>query len=227
MLIFLQVKGLRKYILFVSLFRCSGLSEMYIHWSSYTDRIACISGFIPGSSQHMYFEEIIVGICCIGGYTSTCDFRLYSSSWDLQPRTLCYSVMPHVHSLSVCWEMAPLSFSTLFECFCFYVSYIVSYILPVALELYNVFSLSCWEVKLNHNVFSLSHWEVKLYSPCRAGRSNCIIMYSPCCTGRSNCIIMYSPCCTGRSNCIIIYSPCRAGRSNCILPVALGGKTVS
>ena len=31
MLIFLQVKGLRKYILFVSLFRCSGLSEMYIH----------------------------------------------------------------------------------------------------------------------------------------------------------------------------------------------------
>ena len=58
--------------------------------------LLAIPGCIPGSSQHMYLENIvIVGICCIGGFTSTCDFWLRSSSWDLQPRNLCYSIMPH------------------------------------------------------------------------------------------------------------------------------------
>ena len=69
MLIFLHVKGLRKYILFVRLFRCSGLREMYIHWSSYTHRIACISGFIP---QHMYLVKlypIIILHIALGGQT--------------------------------------------------------------------------------------------------------------------------------------------------------------
>jgi hypothetical protein len=60
---FLQVKGL---LLFVRLFRCSGLREMYIHWSSYKHRIACISGFIP---QHMYLVKLYLLPVALGGQT--------------------------------------------------------------------------------------------------------------------------------------------------------------
>ena len=115
----------------------------------------------------MYLEKIvIVGICCIGGYTSTCDFRLYSSSWDLQPRNLCYSVMPHVHSFVCCvgrWlhSASPL-FLNVFACM-YHILYRIFSLSRWEVKLYNVFSLSRWEVKLYHNVFSLSHWAVKLH----------------------------------------------------------------
>ena len=65
MLIFLQVKGL---LLFVRLFRWSGLREMYIHWSSYKHRIACISGFIP---QHMYLVKLYLLPVALGGQTAS------------------------------------------------------------------------------------------------------------------------------------------------------------
>ena len=100
MLIVSQVKRLLKCVLFMRLFRCSGLREMYIHWSSYTHKIACNSGFIP---QHMYLKKIVM-VASVALVVTPVHviFSCIQARGTCSPEIFAiYSVMPHMHSLSV------------------------------------------------------------------------------------------------------------------------------